>query len=162
MGKFLQALYDQLSLYVRQHAWLNTEPERAPNDKRDTPLLSRLEKMRKEHKDGDDFEPEMPEVDAEYLLAYLFEMGPTMSAGGYPSRLTCEEIQAWQNLSGVELEPWESRFLRRLSGEYLLEGFRARKADCPEPAFELSRSVATDARSVAERLRQTLKAMAGL
>lgn len=116
--------------------------------------------MRKEKKD-DDYEPDMPEVDAEYLLAYLFEVGPMMTAGGYPGPLTHEELQAWQNLIGIELQPWEIRFLRRLSGEYLAENYRAQKIGCPEPVLELSQR-GQDAYAVAMNLQQTLKAMAKL
>ncbi len=42
---------------------------------------SRLEQMRAERKD-DEYVPELPSVDgAAYLVAYLWDMGPTMVAG---------------------------------------------------------------------------------
>jgi hypothetical protein len=159
VGKFLEALYDDLSLYVRQSAWLNTAPERAKNDKSEGPRLSRLESMRKTRND-ENYQPDMPTVDAEYLIGYLWEVGPTMAAGGYPGPVTHEEILAWQKLTGVELQPWEMRFLRRLSGEYLLESHRAEKADCPEPARHSATRV--DLESVARGMQRALKEMANL
>jgi hypothetical protein len=159
VGKFLEALYDDLSLYVRQSAWLNTAPERAKNDKSEAPQLSRIEQLRKDLQD-DDYQPEMPPVDAEYLIAYLFEVGPTMAAGGYPGPLTHEELRAWMDLTGIDLEPWEVRFLRRLSGDYLAESHRAEKRDCPAPVKSEDRS--QDLYAVAKSMQQTLKEMARL
>jgi len=159
VGKFLEALFGDLSLYVRQSAWLNTAPERAKNDKSEAPRLTRLEQQRKARKD-DDYQPEMPPVDAEYLLGYLWEIGPTMAAGGYPGPITHEEICAWQELTGIELHPWEARFIRRLSGEYLAESHRAEKADCPAPVKSEDR--AYDLYAVAKNLQQSLKELASL
>lgn len=88
--------------------------------------------MRKDLED-DEYEPDMPPLDAEYLSAYLFEIGPTMSAGGYPGPITNGELDAWCNRIGIDLQPWESRFLCRLSREYVAESHRAEKADCPAP-----------------------------
>jgi hypothetical protein len=157
VGKFLEALYDELSLYVRQSAWLNTAPERAKNDKSDAPRLSRLESMRDSR--GEDYQPDMPPVDAEYLIGYLWEVGPTMASGGYPGPVTHEEIRAWMDLTGIELQPWEVRFLRRLSGDYMGESQRAEKADCPAPVHT---GATVDLEAVAKNMQRTLKEMAKL
>lgn len=138
---------------------MNATLERAKGDKIDTPMFSRLEKMRKVH--GAAYEPDMPEVRAEHLLSYLFEVGPTMSSGGYPGPLTHEELRSWQDLVGIELQPWEVRFLRRLSCEYIAEGYRAQKVDCPAPAREFV-NTNVDVRAVALNLQRTLEAMAKL
>lgn len=104
----------------------------------------------------------MPPVEgAEYLLGYLWEIGPTMAAGGYPGPITHEEIKAWTELTGAELEAWEVRFIRRLSGEYLSESQRAEKADCPEPLRE-SAGFAPDLSAVAKSMQQALKELAKL
>lgn len=102
----------------------------------------------------------MPQIDAEYLLGYLFEIGPTMAAGGYPGPITHEEILAWQELTGIELQPWEARFIKRLSGEHLAESHRAEKIDCPEPSRQESES--RDLHTVAKSLQQHLKELANL
>jgi hypothetical protein len=135
--------------------------ERAKDDKADAPTTSRLERMMKEN--GDDYEPEMPEVVAEYILGYMTELGLTMTSGGYPAPLTHVEIDAWQDLVGIELRPWETRFIRRLSSEYIAEELRARKLDRPEPSAQHG-SVddgKPDLRAVAVGLQRALKAMVG-
>ena len=102
----------------------------------------------------------MPQVDAEYLLGYLWEIGPTLSAGGYPTPITHEEILAWTELTGIELEPWEVRAIRRLSGEYLSESHRAEKPDCQAPVKSEDRS--HDIYAVAKSLKESLKELSRL
>lgn len=124
MGKFYEGLYSVLSIHVRQSAWLNSTPDRKQPDP-----VSRLEAMK-----ADGLEPEYPEVGAaEYLITYLFEVGPIMAAGMGSGPITHEELAAWQRNTGVDLQSWESRMLRRLSIDYLNESHRATKADCPAP-----------------------------
>jgi hypothetical protein len=109
---------------------------------------------------GEDYQPDMPHVRAAYLLGYLWEVGPTMAAGGYPGPVTHEEILAWQELSGIELHPWEMRFLRNLSREYMAEAQRAEKIDCPEPARREPNQA--DLEAVARSMQRSLKEMANL
>lgn len=76
------------------------------------------------------YQPEMPTVEAAaYLIGYLWDAGPTPAG----QVLTHAELRAWQENNGVELSPWESRTLRRLSGDYLAETFKARRHDHPAP-----------------------------
>ena len=78
--------------------------------------------------------PEMPPLErAAYLVGYLLEIGPTLAAGMGSGPITHEELIAWCRLNGVELRPWEARFLRRLSGEYLSESRRSEKMGCIPP-----------------------------
>jgi len=158
VGQFQNGLYENLKLYVRQSAWLNATRERPKNDKSDKPRISRIEQMRLDRGD-DDYQPEMPPVDAEYLLTYLWEIGPTMAAGGYPGPITHEELRSWQANTGIELEPWEVRFLRRLSGEYIAESHRAEKADCPAPWSQEGKPQVS---AVAQALQASIRAMADL
>lgn len=116
--------------------------------------------MRRARND-DEYEPEMPPAgDAEYLLGHLWDVGPAMAAGGYPGPVTYEEMRAWMDLTGVELEPWEVHFLRRLSGEYLSESHRAEKRDCAEPVMRGSSS--RDLAAVAKTMQESLRALAKL
>jgi len=81
-----------------------------------------------------DYMPVMPPLaGGSYLVGYLLEIGPTLAAGGYPGPITHEELRAWQANTGIELQPWEIRFLQRLSNEYLSESHKAEKRDCPAP-----------------------------
>lgn len=102
----------------------------------------------------------MPLVSADYLIAYLFEVGPTVAAGGYPAPVSNQELLAWQQTLGIELQPWENRFLRRLSNDYLSQWHRSEKPNCPEPILEQSGE--RDMRNVARNLQRTLEAMAKL
>jgi len=78
---------------------------------------------------------EFPWVEPEltYLLDYLYDVGPALrnTAGNAP--LSCSEIVAWERLTGVELQPWESKLLRRLSADYLGMASRASDPTCPSP-----------------------------
>lgn len=77
---------------------------------------------------------EMPPLEwGDYLIGYLFEFGPTMAAGMGSGPLTGAEILAWQDLLGIEFDPWEARLLRRLSNEYVSESYLASKRDRPPP-----------------------------
>lgn len=77
--------------------------------------------------------PDMPEVRAEYLLGYFFEVGPVMAGGMGPAPISQQELVAWQTNTGIELRPWESRVLRRLSSDYITELHKAEDAIRPAP-----------------------------
>ena len=74
--------------------------------------------MRDNRKD-ENYTPDMPPTNAGgYLVAYLFEVGPTMASGMGMGPVTHQEIAAWQSLTGIPLTPWDARAIRRLSIEY--------------------------------------------
>ena len=82
----------------------------------------------------DQYMPELPPVEAgAHLVSYLLDIGPTVAAGMGEAPLGYEQILAWQTLTGIVLQPWEARWLRRLSGEYLSEGHKATKQFAPPP-----------------------------
>ncbi len=47
------------------------------------------------------------------------------------------DLTAWQEVMGIELEPWEARLIRRLSSEYISQYHEAEKPDCPAPWVEV-------------------------
>jgi hypothetical protein len=110
-------------LYVCQAAWLNATPRQ--QDKSNTGAISRLKVLQK----SGNLKPEMPECKARYLVDYLFEIGPTQ--GDAP--LSHTELQAWQQNIGITLQPWEARFIKSLSIEYLGQYREAAAPDCPVP-----------------------------
>lgn len=59
----------------------------------------------------------MPICDAQYIIEYLLDVGLTIGE----QTLTHAEIQSWQENTGTLLQPWESRFLKKLSSIYLSE-----------------------------------------
>ena len=114
---------------MRHSAWLGAVPEAKDGTRADSAELSRRERT---ERDGSEIE--MPPFDqGEYLIGYLYEVGPTVAAGMGAGPVTFTEIAAWQSARGFELEPWEARLLRRLSVDYLAESHRATKRDCPPP-----------------------------
>ena len=107
-----------------------------------------------------DYWPEMPSAEgADYLLGYLWEVGPTMVAGMGAGPVTHQELRAWQANSGIQLQPWEARILRRLSIDYLAEMSRADQADCPAPWQAVEAVV--DHAAVANKMRHAIRALAG-
>ena len=100
---------------------------------------SRLETLRdawvkaEKGRHSDDYAPDMPPIDARYLIDYLYEVGPTVGGPMGECPLTHAELRAWQDNVGIEVQPWEARFLRRLSIEYLTQAQAATKPQCPPP-----------------------------
>lgn len=99
----------------------------------------------------------MPECDAFYLVDYLFEIGPAQ--GEAP--LSHAELQAWQSNTGIDLDAWQARMLKRLSIEYLNESHQAREIDRPAPWAEAPYAVSAPDRK-AESLRNALRQLADL
>lgn len=81
----------------------------------------------------------LPHNPAEYLTEWLLDIGPAVG----DRSLGYVDLAAWQAISGIELEPWEARTLRRLSGEWLGQSAKARQAACPPP-FNGDREAARD------------------
>ena len=128
-------------------------PEKAEGDTSKESEVSRREALKRGGMD----EPDMPPCDALYLVGYLFEIGPTLPAGMGEGPLTHGEIASWQSNTGVRLESWEARLLRRLSLDYLNESYKARARDCPAPWGD-----APVPNLKAERTRNALRALATL
>lgn len=83
--------------------------------------------IRRRDKYGGD--PEMPECEALHIVGYLIDVGVTM--GEQP--VTFGELESWQRQTGVDLEPWEIRFVKRLSEAYMSESHHARSPDAESP-----------------------------
>ena len=75
----------------------------------------------------------MPPVEVGHLILYLWEIGPVLAGGMGSIPISHAELLAWSGLIGIELQPWEARFILRLSQDYLMESRRAEKPDCPSP-----------------------------
>jgi hypothetical protein len=44
-----------------------------------------------------------------------------------------QDIGAWERVTGIKLQTWEARGLRRLSAEYLASAQAAQDPNCPPP-----------------------------
>jgi len=78
-------------------------------------------------------EPEMPPLSLMFFVEYFWEVGPTMSTAMGPGPLSFQELESWMRLTGVNLEPWAIKMLRRLSFDYIEQAENAKKIDCPAP-----------------------------
>lgn len=153
MVGFYERLGDELSLYVRQVAWLHAVPkdDKKPSLTDISEAQSRLKEMRVKGID-----PNLPDNPAPYLVEYLFEVGPTVSAGMGPVILGWRDLQAWQELIGIDLAPWELRLLRRLSADYLSQSLKAEKPDCPAPFLGKDE---IDREAVGQRVQNAFRAL---
>jgi hypothetical protein len=114
------------------------------------------QKPRREQIEDDGREPLMPPLDwGDYLVEYLFEIGPTLPTGMGSAPLTPPVIESAQRLLGIEFQPWEARLLLRLSREYLAESLKATKDGCPPPWVD-SENAEADRIATAKRLEQAM------
>jgi hypothetical protein len=98
--------------------------------------VSRLKRLT----DNDQHIP-LPPLSVHYLVAYLWEMGPTIPMGMGEAPLTHEELGWWQRNTGITLDPWEARVLKRLSRDYHAQAQKSVKDDCPAPYGEVTRRI---------------------
>lgn len=54
----------------------------------------------------------------EYLVQWLYEVGPCCSNGMAVTPISWQEITAWASSTGVRVGAWDSLVLKRLSAEY--------------------------------------------
>lgn len=81
-----------------------------------------------------DATPDLPALGlASHLVGYLFDAGPVSSGAMGAVPLGWSDLQHWQSATGIELQTWEARALRRLSQEYLSSSTDAQETDCPAP-----------------------------
>lgn len=111
-------------MYCRHLAWLHAVPEKAKE--------SRQKSIKAANEDS--FLLKMPELDeSEYLLPMLFEAGLVSQSGMGIAPLSWQEIQAWQNCTGVVLHTWEVCTLKQMSEAYAGEFSSASKPDAAAP-----------------------------
>ena len=123
MGKFYGWLLDELILFVRQVAWLNTAPDRK-HGKREPRIKAYRDRGQ---------EPDYPPCDAHFLADWLFEVGPTAVSGMGETPITHAELRHWQENTGIELSSWQARAIRTLSEQYLAQSIEAASESCPPP-----------------------------
>jgi len=133
LGQFFARLKRELTLFVRQLAWLHATPKPPAGSKQADPKfqrdrLSRLAQMKK-----DKIPVLMPPNPAPFIIGRLMEMGLTEAAGMGAAPLSWLTIEAWQRVTSIPLPSWEARLIRQLSLEYLSESQRAEDMSCPPP-----------------------------
>lgn len=122
------------------------------------PPATRLEQLRNER--GEDYQPHMPPVEAgQHLIDYLWEVGPVVAAGAGIAPVPHSEILAWQQNTGIDLDSWEVRTLRRLSEEYLSQSIASEKPDA-RPPWTPEVLTPQDREAVSKQVSMTLRAIA--
>lgn len=133
MGKFSGRARVQLTLYVRQMAWLAAVPKPPAGSRREKlgtgAKISRAEDMKKKG-----ITPQMPPNPMPHIIDRLVEIGLTEPAGMGMAPISWRTLAAWSELTGISLTPWEARLLRHLSVEYLAQFHRSDAETCPPPA----------------------------
>jgi hypothetical protein len=131
LGKGRVAAERGLILYARQLAWLHATPKPPPESKRtegEVATISRYEQM-----ENDGIPIQMPPNPAPTIAARWLEIGTTEAAGMGAGPLSWGTIKAWQDVTGIALDRWEARLLRKLSQAYLRESRLAESENYPAP-----------------------------
>lgn len=77
--------------------------------------------------------PALPENPAPHITDWFLEIGPAVSAGMGEAPIGWQDMAAWSDLTGIELDAWEARTIRSLSEVFVAERHRARKPACMAP-----------------------------
>lgn len=107
-------------------AWLDCTPEKAK-----TPRRTALQLKARAGAEVPELEPTPLDSSLEYLVGYLFEVGPSQGE----HELTFGELAHWCQLTGVSLDDFESTALKQMSRAYLGMYHKARAPDCRCPAI---------------------------
>lgn len=135
-------------MHVRQLAWYSALPAKA-----------KLTRGQQAEAEGMPLQLPPPGM-AAYLVSHLFEIGPVAWAGMGEVPISHQDIAAWQANTGVQLDAWEARALRQLSGVYVDQINKSKEAACPAPWAP--DAVPEGARAAVDRaLRAALGALVG-
>lgn len=98
----------------------------------------------------------LPDNPAPHITDWLLEIGPTVSGAMGESAISWQEIEAWQRSTGIELDAWESRTIRKLSQAFIGQRHDAKARDCPAPFTGKAEQIADRRADVAMRIRAAL------
>jgi hypothetical protein len=135
---FFAETIEQLKLYVKQFAWLNTIPEKQKRPRRETSSA------------------DLPPLHAgAHLVSILFDIGPAkpmpMSS---PVAIDEQDILAWQINRDLRLSPFEAATVRELSREYASALIDAASPSCPPFYFSPEAITEERRRKVSEGMRE--------
>lgn len=117
---------------MQQAAWLGAELDEQPGlASQGAEKKTRLDRDREKH--GEDYQPPMPPIEDRFLIDCLNDIGPGFAAGGMGPAMVETELLNWQANTGFELEPWQSRMLKRLSVDHYTQRQKSTKPNCPAP-----------------------------
>ena len=131
---------------MRYLAWLNAVPDTKKEG----------ERSRRESFESAELPIEFPECQAGYILNYLFELGLTLG----DRALSHGEIESWQRNIGIQLHPFEVRFIKRLSETYLSASYEMKAVNAENP-WEESPAYMSNKFLNAQRVKASLRKAAG-
>jgi len=68
-----------------------------------------------------------------YLVSLLYSAGTVLQTGSGIIGLSWQEIEAWQNVTGFQLYPWELQIIKNMSVAYASEYSKASSKDAEIP-----------------------------
>lgn len=101
--------------------------------------------------------PQFPDVEAGYLVRYLFECGPYINNGMGVSGVSWQEINAWQQQTGIALAAWESKAIKLASSAYAFQASISTKKDCISPMPKTDIDVVKQSKNFKSILRNSAK-----
>lgn len=103
----------------------------------------------------------LPYNPAPHITDWLLEIGPTVSGAMGEGPISWQDMAAWQQLTGIELLPFEARTVRHLSHTFLAQRHDARKPDCPPPYAGLKEDIVSNREMVARQLKAAFSNLTG-
>lgn len=97
--------------------------------------------------------PLWPPNPVPHLTEWFIEIGPTIAGAMGEGPIGWQDILAWQRLTGIPIDPWEARTIRRLSDVFVSQRQAAEKPSCPAPYTGMDDDVAATRASVANRVK---------
>jgi len=81
------------------------------------------------------------------LIEWLYDIGPMSYSGMGVVPIGWQDIQAWQSVTGLVLQPYEAEAIKTLSLAYVDQLERSKDANCPCPWIDptdINRSAVAD------------------
>jgi len=95
----------------------------------------------------------LPDNPAPYITDWLVEIGPTVAGSMGEVAIGWQDMAAWERLTGIKLDPWEARTIRRLSRVFANERSKAEKPDYPAPYIGDRETIIGNRQSVAAKIK---------
>lgn len=102
-----------------------------------------------------------PPNPAPHLTDWLLEIGPTTSGSMGEAAIGWQDLTAWERITGIELEPFEAKTIRRLSQVFISARYEAKKPDCPIPYAGLREEIISQRENVAKRIKGAFGGLVG-
>jgi len=89
------------------------------------------------------------------LVEWLYEIGPMSYTAMGVSPIGWSDIQSWQSVTGLALEPHEAQAIKNLSLAYVDQHERSKEANCPCPWFDPTN---VNRESVSDKIKDQFRA----